>query len=153
MIDPFVANVPQRRPIVLNQLLQFNRSQIVLSDQEAWCVLAYFFDHPGVHADDLTENDLSFAQALVIEAIEQSYGYGFLYPNQPIYLAEQIKKIVITVLKKTGGNWNWTAALPALLKRPDIHIDVRTKLSQNHIWNWIARVKTKVPAYSGIPAP
>jgi hypothetical protein len=146
-------SVPLPPPITLNQLFEFNSSQIVLTHQEAWCVLAYFFDHPGVRPADLKENDLSFAQALILEAIEQSYGANFIRSNYPTYLSKEIQKVVVSVLTKTGGRWNWTASVEALLKRPQLNSQVKELLTANYIYNWIARVKTGIRAYTGVAAP
>ena len=154
-IDPRVANRPLPRPITLNQQFEFSSSQIVLSKQEAWYVLAYFFDHPGILTADLTENDLSFAQALLIESIEQSYDANMLWGNRPTYLSKEINKVVIAVLKKTGGKWNWTASLESLLKhheKQELNYRVKDKMTQTYIWDWITRVRTGIQAYHGIPA-
>ncbi len=153
--DPRITNVPRPRPIVLNQLFEFSSSQIVLNRPEVLCVLAYFFDHPGILAADLTENDMSFAQALLIESIEQSYAANMLWGNRPTYLSKEINKVVIAVLKKTGGNWNWTASLESLLKhheKQELNYRVKDKIAETYIWNWIPRVRAGIRAYSGFPA-
>jgi hypothetical protein len=116
-------------------------------EQEAWCVLAYFFDQPGISPADLTENDMSFAQALVIEAIDLSYGIHFLTPNKHVYLWKEMSRIVTGVLKRTNGNWNVGAATPALLKYPELHYMVKATLSSLYRAPWTTRVKTGTPAY------
>jgi hypothetical protein len=53
-------------------LRKFNSSELVLSPMEAWQVLVFIFGgNGGTVPGWLTENDRSFAQALLIEAVNQ----------------------------------------------------------------------------------
>ena len=147
MINP---NGPQRPYITLDPLIMFKPDEIVLDKQEAICVLAYFFNHPGVLPDDLTENDLSFSQALLIEAIELSYGINFSWANREIYLSKQIARLAVNVMRRTNGQWNQTAALESIIRsllKHGISYFVRGDLNAKYLMDWIARVKARVPAY------
>ena len=149
--NPRAAYIPQPPQITLDPLIVFSSSEIVLSKQEAWSVLAYFFSHPGINAADLNENDLSFAQALLIEAIEQSYGVGFLWGNREIYMSREITRLAINVITRTSGQWNKTAAnssiIKALTNHGGINYLVRDELSKNYLINWMARIKAGIRAY------
>jgi hypothetical protein len=148
--NPNIANLPPPQ-ITLDPLIIFASDEIVLSRQEAWCVLAYFFIHPGINAADLNENDLSFAQALLVEAIEQSYSVGFRRGNREIYLSKEMTRLAVGFITRTNGQWNRTAANSSIIKALNnhggLHYLVRDKLSERYLINWMARVKTGIRAY------
>jgi hypothetical protein len=148
--DPHPRPIPPT--VTLSPLQTFSPSDVVLNNQEAWLVLAYFFSHPGVREADLTAKDISFAQALLVEAIDESYGIGFLWPNREIYLSKQMTQLAINFLKRTGGNWNWaavsTSIITGLQNHGGLHYLVRDKMSMTYFINWTYRTITNQPAPS-----
>ena len=60
-------------------LRKFDSSQLVLTHDEAWQVLVAFFGgNAGTVPGWLTENDRSFAQALLVEANDNSYAMSWI---------------------------------------------------------------------------
>ncbi|MEZ5424777.1 MAG: hypothetical protein R2747_00810 [Pyrinomonadaceae bacterium] len=134
-------------------MLHFSAGQIVLDAQEAWYVLDFFFGQiGGRNSADLTENDISFAQALIIEAIDRSYLVRFRRREigrveAPVWSEIIITEIVRAVLIKTNGSWNWAAVATSLLKYPKVHSLARKSLSHSFGWVWQNRVSTGKLAY------
>jgi hypothetical protein len=146
-IDPNVIPFPQ---VNLNTLIIFQPNDIVLTNQEAFDVLAFFFFHPGILPADLTENDLAFAQALLTEAIDSSYGISFRTSNQEEYMSKRITKIAINFLIRTNGNFNFATAnkplIQRLMNKGGIHYLVRKAMYANFHFRWVTRVRAGVPA-------
>ncbi|HEU5115991.1 MAG TPA: hypothetical protein VFT74_04875, partial [Isosphaeraceae bacterium] len=60
-------------------LRKFSPSELALTQQQAWQTLVFFF---GGNASSvpgwITDNDRSFAQALLVEAIDKSYAMSWM---------------------------------------------------------------------------
>ena len=63
----------------MGTLQHFSGDEILLSNQQAWQVLLFFFGgNASMSPASLTENDRSFAEALFIEAIDASEAMGYI---------------------------------------------------------------------------
>lgn len=148
-VDPSKRNVVTIPQPFLNSLILFKPEEIVISKQEAFDILTFFFFHPGIRIVDLTVDDLAFAQALLTEAIDSSYGYSFLAATNNQYMSDVIQKIAVNYLVKTKGQYNAAAVYESVLKRlksKGIHPTVKKALYATYQIIWMVRVKAGVPA-------
>ncbi len=133
----------------LSPLILFKPEEVVISKQEAFYILTFFFFHPGIRIADLTVDDLAFAQALLTEAIDSSYSHSFSVVMYIQYMSDVIQKIAVDYFVKTKGHYNMAAAYGPVLKRlksKGIHPDVKKALYASYHFIWMTRVKTGVPA-------
>ena len=94
-------------------LRKFRSDELFMSNQEAWQVLVFFFGgNAGSVPGWLTDNDRSFAQALLVEAIDKSY---FRECTRPLYLTDMavapgrqrqgIGRFCVEEMKRIAREW------------------------------------------------
>jgi len=129
------------------QLKRFTVPEIRISRDQAWKILSFFWQDVQIGPSDLTEDDLSFIQGLLVEAIDSSYNMGFVdhlfrsfYMKVPTSfgsIRDMIKAFARSALKL----W-FKHATEADLKDPQIYENVRLTLARNFRSVWKTREAT-----------
>jgi hypothetical protein len=128
-------------------LKHFNGQEIKITQNDAFAVLRFFWMEPGVLPQQLTNEDLSFAQALLVEAIDRSYDMGFVelifrnfYGKIPSSF-EAIRNMVKSFAKAAAKHW-FEHATNKDLENPKIYESIRYQLAANFRSVWQIRLLT-----------
>ena len=133
----------------MGTLKKFSGDEIVLSNQEAWQVLVFFFGgNAGISPAALTDNDRSFAQALLLEAIEASEAMSWIETlyNSAMKLKPDVKDILKSMAKKFVKDW-FKKATKKTLEDPTIYQSIKNSLTRNWRSAWEIRCVTESPVY------
>jgi hypothetical protein len=129
------------------ELKRFNRTELMLTNEQAWRVLRFFWPDTSILPGDLTDDDCSFAQALLVEGIDSSYHMGFVnhlfssfYMKVPTSFSS-IRDMVKGFAKVALKHW-FRHATGADLKDPKIYESVRATLARNFRSVWKIRQTT-----------
>ena len=129
-------------------LKTFGSDELVLDQQEAWRILEFFFGGDvGIEPGNLTDRDRSFAQALILEAIDKSYAMSWVEtlwkssakPNA------SAKGIIKALAKKAIKDWFKDSDAKKWVntgKFPDLYQSVVNQLARNWRSEWRIRVET-----------
>lgn len=93
-------------------LRRFAKSEIYISKHEAWTILRFFFGPQcTLRETELTDDDVNFAQGLLVEAIDASYAMGYaeilfktFYGKVPGSFTD-VQSIVKSFVKKAAQHW------------------------------------------------
>jgi len=130
-------------------LKKFSGAEIVLTPQEAWEVLTWFFTGgASIGPSGLTENDRSFAQALLVEAVDKSYQISWI---QALWSATanpttSVKAVLAKLAFKAAKDW-LKSGKPTDFKDAKIYTMIKNQLVLNWRSIWLARVETGEPVY------
>jgi hypothetical protein len=130
-------------------LRKFKPSEIVLSDQEAWQVLVFFFGgNASTQPSWLNDNDRSFAQALLLEAVDASSRVSWI---EALWKATakpgaSIKSILAKLALKAAKDW-LQSCKPSDLTEARIYLMVKNQLTLNWRSAWQIRIETGDPVY------
>lgn len=133
----------------MGTLKKFSGSDIVLSNQEAWQVLVFFFGgNASISPGALTDNDRSFAQALLLEAIDASEDMSWIEAlfRSAMKLRPDVKDILKSMAKQFVKTW-FKHATKGDLEDPTIYEAVKSSLTRNWRSAWAIRVQTDSPVY------
>ena len=126
------------------KLRQFSRQEIKINQESAYRILRFFFPDMTLKPNELTQDDIAFAQALLVEAIDSSYHLGFVehlfdafYMKVPINFTS-IKDMVKNFAKTEARHWVKHATQKDL-ENPLIYENVRLALAQNFRSAWKVR--------------
>ncbi len=128
-------------------LIYFDKKDIIITQDEAWNVLRFFWPNTNVNPGGMTDKDKAFAQALLVEAIDTSYKMGFVEIIYRIFymkVSPSFKKIYKMVRKfavKALKHW-FKHATGEDLKNPKIYESVRKDLARNFHSSWSIREQT-----------
>lgn len=88
-------------------LQKFSSSELVISRDEAIEILKYFFGSFKLYSGDLTDDDIAFAQALLVEAIDLSNGMMIAEAvfRSKANFSGTIKRLATTVAKQSTRLW------------------------------------------------
>jgi len=128
----------------MGTLKKFGPEELVLSHMEAWEVLVFFFGgNAGVKPGWLNDNDRSFAQALLIEAIEASSAMSWIETlwKSSVKPNASVKGIIKALAKKAAKDW-FKKATKGDLEDPEIYQSVKSSLTRNWRSAWEIRVQT-----------
>jgi hypothetical protein len=129
------------------ELKRFAPGEIKISFEEAARILKFFFPDAPIAAGSLTSDDLSFAQGLLVEAIDASsemayvqrlYEKTFMKPPTDFTF---IKDVAKSLAKQALTNW-FRHATGKDLQDPQIYESVRRTISRNFRSVWAIRLST-----------
>ena len=130
-------------------LKHFSGSEIVLEDHEAWVILEFFFGGDvGLKPGQITEKDRSFAQALLVEAIDKSYAMSWIETlwKRSVKPNASAKGIIKALAKKALKDWfndkdakSWTNKDGEF---PELYQSVVNQLTRNWRSEWRIRLET-----------
>ncbi|HYH14961.1 MAG TPA: hypothetical protein VD794_07070 [Flavisolibacter sp.] len=117
-------------------LRKFQDHELILTNEEAQKVLAFFFGE-SFSNDQLTKEDIGFAQALLIEAIETSNKISFIddfmrkFMWQPPASYTYIRDVVKFFIKKSVSYWWKESSIKEMdLEKVMIYESVRNTIAQ-----------------------
>src|SRR6266700_1839839 len=122
-------------------LKRFKKEDILITREGARKILIFFFGSNVPPSDNLTDEDVSFAQALLLEAVDKSYAMSYVqavfdtfYMKIPTDIGEMIKDFA----KKAAKNW-FDHATGRDLSKPHIYHNVRVMITANFRETWQMR--------------
>ena len=131
----------------MSDLRHFSESELKLTQQDAFRVLRFFWLEPGLLPQQLTAADRSFAQALLVEAIDRSYEMSYVealfrnfFGKIPVSFAA-VEDMVKSFAKAAAKNW-FEHATAKDLDNPQIYESVRSQIAYNFRSVWAIRVET-----------
>jgi hypothetical protein len=89
-------------------LRHFKDSEILIGREQARNILIFFFGNNVPPADTLTNADIAFAQALLLEAIDKSYAMGYVQAAFDAFymkIPTDFTSLVKDFAKKAAKNW------------------------------------------------
>jgi hypothetical protein len=126
------------------ELQHFEEKDILLTQEQAFRVIRFFWPDASVVPSALSSTDRAFAQALLIEAIDASYKMGFVehifnafYGKVPRSFKD-IKDLVKDFAKAAMKHW-FKHATGADLRDPQIYEMVRVDIARNFRSTWKIR--------------
>lgn len=128
-------------------LRHFQPDEILISSQDASRILRFFFGTDVPPANELTPQDVAFAQALFLEAIDKSYAMGYVhivfdcFYMKPPGSFESLKKMAEEFVKKAARHW-FDHATGKDLSDPQIYDSVAAMIRANFRSVWEIRVQT-----------
>ena len=111
-------------------LKHFQKDEIVISTEDARKILIFFFGNNVPPVEQLTDQDIAFAQALLLEAVDKSYAMGYVNAIFDVFYMKvptDIQGMMKDFVKKAAKNW-FDHATGKDLSRPKIHQSVRTMI-------------------------
>lgn len=129
----------------MSDLRPFAPDEILLTPEQAWQVLRFFWPSTDVTPGSLTAEDRAFAQGLLVEAIDRSYEMGYVeslfrsfFPVGVAPTFAGIRKAVKEFAKRALKQW-FRHATGKDLKDPKIYESVRVTLARNFRSTWEIR--------------
>ena len=129
------------------QLRHFGPTELKLSPEQAQRVLRFFFPDQPIDAANLTTDDISFAQALLVEAIDASAHISFveiIFDKAFIAIPTDysiIKDIAKSLCRQAVQNW-FRHVTGDDLRNPQIYAGVRNELARSSRSAWMTRMQT-----------
>jgi hypothetical protein len=128
-------------------LRHFSPAEVVITREQAARILRFFFPGQPPTPSELTNEDISYAQALLIEAVDASTEMGYVqilydkaFMKVPTDLSF-IKDIAKALVKQAGKNW-FRHATGKDLSDPTIYEAIRKTISWKQGSTWQIRMQT-----------
>jgi hypothetical protein len=128
-------------------LRQFSKGEIYISKHEAWSILQFFWPQNGLAEASLNDQDINFAQGLLLEAIDASYAMGYLelvyntfYLKIPGSFGD-IRSMIKSFAKKAAKHWFKNLGRKTL-ESAEIYTSVRNAIARNFRSVLLARKET-----------
>lgn len=131
-------------------LQHFSSEELLLTHMEAWQVLVWFFGgNGGTLPGWLTDEDRSFAQALLVEAIDKSAAVGIIRRIwESTVMPPMTVKSLLGKIAKTGAKILWDRLHHCKVEdfaKAKIYKMVKDKLTVNFRGAWRIRIETGEP--------
>lgn len=131
------------------QLRRFDDpKEVILSEEDAYYILIFFWESPKLAPENITTNDIKFAQGILLEAIEASYNMGFieaLFESYKVMFTHKFAKALNTFIEKALKNW-FKHATQTDLMNVTIYSSVKNTIALNFRSVWEIRVTTNDPS-------
>lgn len=127
-------------------LRHFKPDEIMISKDQAEVVLNFFWPNKA-SASALNDQDVEFAQALLLEAIDASYAMGYVqilfesFYMKPFPSAEKVREAAKDFAKKAFKLW-FRHATQKDLEDPKIYDSVRARIAVLYRSIWEIRLQT-----------
>ncbi|MFN7995164.1 MAG: hypothetical protein U0Q18_16265 [Bryobacteraceae bacterium] len=127
-------------------LKHFEPGEIIITPDDANLILRFFFGNQVPPADQLTGEDVQFAQALFLEAIDKSYAMGYIHIVYDCFYMkipgsfDDVKEIAKEFAKKAVKHW-FDHATGKDLSKPEIYAAVRGMMEANFRSIWALRMQ------------
>lgn len=128
-------------------LKHFQPFELALNKEQAGRVLRFFFPDQPIDPGILTDDDVSFAQALLVEAIDASNEMGYaqvLFDKAFMKVPADfsfVKDLVKAVCRRAAQNW-FRHATGKDMSDPQIYESVRLTIARNFRSVWAIRLQT-----------
>lgn len=129
------------------ELSRFADSEVVLSPEDGYATIRFFFGQCTLPPQQLTLGDRKFAQALLVEGVNATYEMKYveiIFDNFFLRVPpdfQNLPKLLEKVVKASAKNW-WTHATEEDLRNPKIYETVRRQIQQGFASTWENRVQT-----------
>jgi hypothetical protein len=132
------------------ELQHFQSDELLLTQQEAWQVLVWFFGgNASIVPGWITDDDRSFAQALLVEAIDASADIGIIRRIwESTVMPPMTIKSLLFKIAKAGGRILWDQLHHSTVKdfeHARIYRMVKDRLTINFRSAWRIRIETGEP--------
>lgn len=120
----------------MSNLRHFSASEVYISRHEAWSILRFFWPNNTLAEQDLTDQDINFAQALLLEAIDASYAMGYVHIVFDTFYGKvpgsfvDVQKMVKEFSKKAAKHWFKHLGSKSLANA-EIYAAVRNQIAGN----------------------
>jgi hypothetical protein len=124
-------------------LKHFKSDEIKISRENAQRILVFFFGKNVPSPESLSNEDMSFAQALLLEAIDKSYAMGYveaLFNSFYMKIPMDIQEMVKDFMKQAARNW-FDHATGKDFSNPKIYDSVRVMICNNFSTVWAIRMQ------------
>jgi hypothetical protein len=134
-------------PVADAGLKHFRKDEILISPDQAPTILRYFFGLNTDLPDQLTDDDVAFAQALLLEAIDESYAMGYVqalfesFYGKPPASLDSVKDMIKDFVKAAAKHW-FTHARGEDFANPKIYESIRVTIAVNFKSVWGIRMAT-----------
>ena len=128
-------------------LQHFRKDQLIISRAQAARLLRFFFPSQQLSENSLTDEDVAFAQALLIEAVDSSREMGYvqvLFEKAAYKVPTDfsfVKDLAKELCKRAVANW-FRHATRRDLADPQIYESVLNTLRLNFKTAWTLRLQT-----------
>jgi len=136
-------------PVADAGLKHFRKEEILISRDDARTILLFFFglatEVPP--SDQLTDDDIAFAQALFLEAIDESYAMGYVqaifeaFYGKPPASFDNVKDMIKDFVKAAAKHW-FTHARGEDFAHPKIYESIRSTIAVKFKSIWAIRMVT-----------
>ncbi len=130
-----------------NELRHFSSIEIYITKHEAWTIFRFFWPPIQIREESLTDDDIAFAQALFLEAIDASYKMGYVHILYDVFYGKipgsfsDIGELIKKFAKKAAKHW-FKHLGPKSLDDAEIYAAVRAQLAVNFKSAFTLRVQT-----------
>lgn len=130
-----------------NGLRHFSKPEIIITPSHARKLLLWFFGDVGLSvppAENLTDEDIAFAQALFLEAVDASYAYGYVHIMFDVFYMKpptDIEAMLKDFVRKAAKQWFHHAA-GRDFSNPKIYSFAKTTLVWKFRSTWQIRIAT-----------
>jgi hypothetical protein len=126
------------------ELKHFTKDEIVITPATAQRMLVFFFGKDSVPpAESLTDADVAFAQALLLEAIDKSYAMGYvqnIFDTFFMKVPTDVEGMIKDFAKKATKTW-FDHATGKDLSNPKIYNAVKNGIAYNFSEAWKIRMQ------------
>jgi hypothetical protein len=134
------------------KLKHFSGSELLFDQEQSFRILQFFGIEPGIQPGSFTDEDRSFAQAILVEAIDASYEKRYVqaifdvFYMKPVTSVDDLGDMLKEFLECAVENW-FDHATKADLRDPQIFNSVRVTMARNIRSVWTIRVQTGEMTY------
>jgi hypothetical protein len=124
-------------------LKHFDKSEILISPGKARTILRFFFGNAVPAENELNDDDVAFAQALLLEAIDKSYAMGYvqaIFDSFYMKIPDDVSAMVKDFVKAAAKNW-FDHATGKDMSNPKIYDSVRAMIRANFRTTWAIRMQ------------
>jgi len=127
-------------------LRHFGADEIIITADDANLILRFFFGDNVPPADQLDADDIGFAQALFLEAIDKSYAMGYVHIVYDCFYMkipgsfDSVKDMAKDFVKKSAKHW-WDHATGKDMNKPEIYAAVRAVITVKFRSVWEIRMQ------------
>jgi len=127
-------------------LRHFTPSEIIITADDANTILRFFFGSNVPDAEQLTQADIAFAQALFLEAIDKSYAMGYVHIIYDAFYMkipgsfDSVKDMAKEFMKKAAKHW-FDHATGKDREKPEIYAAIRGQIAANFRSVWQLRMQ------------
>jgi hypothetical protein len=127
------------------ELRHFQIDELLITQEQAGRIIRYFFGELTIPPGELTDDDVGFAQALLLEGIEKSNWMGYVedlfkISSKPPIDFSFIKDVAKAFAKRAARSW-FDHATGKDLENPTIYNSVRSQIARNWKSIWAMRVR------------
>jgi hypothetical protein len=117
------------------ELRHFQRDELLITQEQAERIIRYFFGELTIPPGQLTDDDVCFAQALLLEGIDESNWIGYVEDlfkigSKPSVDYSFIKDIAKAFAKRAARDW-FDHATGKDMENPSIYNSVRSEIARN----------------------